>query len=399
MAALLVMGAIPSGLASIVHSVHGLYIVRFFIGILGGTFVPCQAWTTVFFDKKVVGRANSLVGGWGNSGGGFTFIIMIALFNQLVRDGHSSHTAWRLAFVIVPVPVLLFTATLVLYFGTDHPAGNWADRHTMRMTAEQRSEPEHFLSDSARSSAITDKNMCSDEENQHPEKKLTVNGVYVSVIPVSELETAVNTSLSAHDAVTILLKSLTWLPAFSYLTTFGFELTVEAALANVIFGLYKSSGFNQTKAGYVASVFGLLNIFTRPLGGYVGDVIYRRFGVSGKKYAMVSCGALQGLFAIGLGIYIDRGNPSLSVLIALLVLLALFLEAGNGVNFSLVPHCNPNHNGFMSGFVGGFGNLGGILFSLVFRFQPMPIGMAFWICGTLSVGINALLTFIPVPTR
>ena len=55
MAGLLVLGAIPSGLAGTAHSAIGLYMIRFFIGILGGTFVTCQAWTTVFFDKKVVG--------------------------------------------------------------------------------------------------------------------------------------------------------------------------------------------------------------------------------------------------------------------------------------------------------------------------------------------------------
>jgi len=55
MASLLVLGAIPSGLAGTVHSANALYIIRFFIGILGGTFVTCQAWTTVFFDKNVIG--------------------------------------------------------------------------------------------------------------------------------------------------------------------------------------------------------------------------------------------------------------------------------------------------------------------------------------------------------
>ena len=85
MAGLLIVGAVPSGLAGTVHSANGLYVIRFFIGtqtdwrvkhkitlslgLLGGTFVPCQAWTTVFFDKKVVGLANALVGGGGNSGG------------------------------------------------------------------------------------------------------------------------------------------------------------------------------------------------------------------------------------------------------------------------------------------------------------------------------------------
>ena len=57
--------------------------------------MPCQAWTTAFFDTSVVGRANALVAGWGNSGGGFTFIIMVALYDRLVRDRLSLHSAWR----------------------------------------------------------------------------------------------------------------------------------------------------------------------------------------------------------------------------------------------------------------------------------------------------------------
>jgi NNP family nitrate/nitrite transporter-like MFS transporter len=68
MAGLLILGSIPSGLAGTAHSARTLYVLRFFIGILGGTFVPCQAWTSVFFDKNCVGTANALVGGWGNMG-------------------------------------------------------------------------------------------------------------------------------------------------------------------------------------------------------------------------------------------------------------------------------------------------------------------------------------------
>lgn len=71
-AALLFMGAIPTALAGTAHNAMGLYFIRFFVGILGGTFVPCQVWTTGFFDKNIVGTANALVGGWGNSGGGIT---------------------------------------------------------------------------------------------------------------------------------------------------------------------------------------------------------------------------------------------------------------------------------------------------------------------------------------
>lgn len=71
-AALLFMGALPTALAGTAHNATGLYFIRFFVGILGGTFVPCQVWTTGFYDRNVIGTANALVGGWGNSGGGIT---------------------------------------------------------------------------------------------------------------------------------------------------------------------------------------------------------------------------------------------------------------------------------------------------------------------------------------
>ncbi|KZV71120.1 nitrate transporter [Peniophora sp. CONT] len=381
MASLLVIGAIPSGLAGTVSDARGLYVIRFFIGILGGTFVPCQAWTTVFYDKNVVGLANALVGGWGNSGGGFTFIIMIALFNQLVADGLSSHSAWRAAFAIVPVPILLSTALLIMIFGTDHPAGKWSDRH--EIPAARRPSP------AERESSIRELAFKSSSE------KVSTK---VSVEPVSEVDTAINEPLTLRDTLALLVNPLTWLPALSYFTTFGFELVVDANLANVLYGLYKSSSFDQTKAGYIASIFGLLNIFTRPFGGYLSDVIYTRFGVKGKKYLMIALGISQGLFAVGLGVYIDQHHsPSLGVIIGLFVLTALFNEAGNGSCFGLVPHCNPNSNGLTSGIVGAFGNLGGVIFALIFRFQATPVGKAFWVCGIISVGLNTVLTLIRVP--
>lgn len=261
MACLLVIGAIPSGLAGTVRSASGLYTIRFFIGILGGTFVPCQAWTTAFFDKNVVGTANALVGGWGNSGGGFTFLIMVALYNQLLHDGLSSHSAWRAAFAIVPVPVLLITAFLVFVFGTDHPAGKWSERHNI---------PAAHMPNITNGKGETLANLEGDEEKlrrgrEESEKDSKSSrdgeaGTTVSVVPVgsepkghaSSLDRAVNEPLSLKSAGQVFGNPLTWLPALAYLTTFGYELALDANLANVLFNLYKSKSFTQTSAGYVS---------------------------------------------------------------------------------------------------------------------------------------------------
>ena len=68
----LLAGAIPTAMAGLVTTPTGIIVLRFFIGILGASFVPCQVWSAGFFDKNVVGTANALAGGWGNSGGGIT---------------------------------------------------------------------------------------------------------------------------------------------------------------------------------------------------------------------------------------------------------------------------------------------------------------------------------------
>ena len=62
-----------------------------------------------------------------------------------------------------------------------------------------------------------------------------------------------NRTLTPEIAFAIMMNPLTWLPAFAYLTTFGFELALDSNMANILFSLYKSRNFGQTKAGYVSS--------------------------------------------------------------------------------------------------------------------------------------------------
>lgn len=414
MAGLLVLGAIPSGLAGTISNASGLYVVRFFIGILGGTFVPCQAWTSTFFDKRVVGRANAIAGGWGNSGGGFTFIIMLAVYDRLIRDGLAKHVAWRASFAIVPVPALLTVAALTLIFGTDHPNGKWEDRFA-RPAPTFREDATNGIEDSSSarnaSSNLKDVSTLQDAEKadkRTDEEKQASADVNVSPVSpanvdavgvvTSSVDVAVNQPVTMAVVKETTFSPLTWLPSLAYLTTFGFELAVDANLSNVLYNMYQSKTFGQTKAGYIAAIYGLLNVFSRAFGGYFGDMIYRRYGVPGKKYLTLALGVVQGILSIALGVYIDsRSDPSLAAVIVIFVILALFNEAGNGANFSLVPHCNPNSNGLMTGIVGALGNLGGVFFALIFRMQPKPYGKAFWLSGIVAIVVNFFLIPIRVP--
>jgi NNP family nitrate/nitrite transporter-like MFS transporter len=124
----LLAGAVPTFLAGAVFNASGLYALRFFIGILGGSFVPCQVWTTGFFDKNVVGTANALAGGLGNLGGGITYFVMPAVYKALMKDGLPSHKAWRVSFV-VPGILIVFVAICLVVFCDDTPTGKWGERH------------------------------------------------------------------------------------------------------------------------------------------------------------------------------------------------------------------------------------------------------------------------------
>ena len=108
-------------------------------------------------------------------------------------------------------------------------------------------------------------------------------------------------------------------------------------------------------------MFGLLNVVTRPLGGIVSDLLYKRFRTIWiKKVWLHFLGIIAGAFLIAIGV-LDSKNTS--TMFGLIAGFAFFLEACNGVIFSLVPHVSPNANGVVSGMTGGTGNLGGM-------FQP-----------------------------
>ena len=76
--------------------------------------------------------------------------------------------------------------------------------------------------------------------------------------------------------------------------------------------------------------------------------------------------------------------------------LAIFMEAANGAIFSLVPSIHPKFNGIVSGTAGAAGNVGGILFSLVFRFYGTDYKKSLWIIGICCLATNLAVAWIPL---
>ena len=402
MAGLLILGAIPSGLAALVTNIGQLEAVRFFISILGGTFVPTQAWTTTFFDKSIVGTANAFAGGWGNLGGGVTVAVMIGLYERFVHSGLSPHMAWRVCFPAVPVPCLLLVAGLVLLVGRDHPMGKWANRHQLAGSdiAVLQGQSVHLDADEIAAKERID----SDKEKgpapaprfqDHGKTTPTASTTYATV------DVAQSEPLSVKTLLPILGDLRVWMCFMCYLLTFGLETALDAGLPGLINTLFASSTFNHVDAAYAASTYGLLNIFARPVGGIIADMLYSRFGLKAKVWWLLGTALSQGVAMIGLGMYINYGNATLGGVIGFIVLVAVTGFAANGACYAVYGHLRPKNIGAVAGLVGAGGNIGGLIYTLIFRFQPgvrvLPtatkagsntLGNKFWISGVVNfVGV------------
>ena len=358
-AGILLLGSIPTALAGTVQTPQGLVVLRFFIGILGGSFIPCQVWTTGFFDKSVVGTANSLAAGLGNAGSGVTYFVMPAVFNSLVqRQGLTEHKAWRVTFV---VPFILITATAIAMILTcpDTPTGKWSSRsrdiqrhQDMRDTFFSASRADNknanassidstgLASDTIKLNSCRGQGHCTDAQAQEDDLLTAASWELVEKPTIESSLKAVGT-----------LSTLTLMVV--YFCSFGTELCVNSVL-----GAYYAKNFpnlGQTGSGSWAAMFGLLNAVFRPAGGIISDIIYRNTkSLWGRKALVHLFGIILGIFLIIVGL----DDPhSRSMMFGLMTGVAFFEEAGNGACFALVPHVRPTSNGTLRPFSAGLPQL------------------------------------------
>jgi len=272
----LCIASVPTALTGLINSTAGLYLVRFFNGIAGGTFVTCQYWTTVMFTKEVAGSANAIAAGWGNLGGGVSQIVigtvLFPAFQRLWPDEspeRAAELAWRTV-CIIPAAVAFVTGVVVLFISDDAPKGNYKDLR------------KHGTIDNASFRA----SMRRGARNFN-----------------------------------------SWLLFVQYACCFGVEVTMTNASA-----LYFRDQFGQTtqSAAAIASIFGWMNIFARAVGGIASDWANRRFGMRGRLWTQVTCFVGEGVMVL-----IFSNTGTLSGSIAVMIIFSLFVQAAEGSTYAI----------------------------------------------------------------
>lgn len=229
---LLVICAFPVMLIGLSDSYHTFLFFRLGIGVIGASFVLTQFHTSVMFAPQLKGSANAIAGGFGNTGGGATQILMPLLAASLVGVGLvSKEDSWRYA-MIFPGVMLLVMARLYWRYTKDTPAGNFSEL----------------------------------PQNNDGIKENTF-------------------MLAAKDY-------RTWILTVAYAACFGVEITIDNFAASYFHDDYNAT---LIFAGLLASIFGWLNIFARALGGIVSDKIGNKYGFNGKVSLLAVLLLLEGI--------------------------------------------------------------------------------------------------------
>ncbi len=323
---LLILGSFPVMLIGLSNSYETFLLFRFVIGIIGASFVITQFHTSMMFAPSIIGTANAVSGGWGNLGGGVTNLVMPLIASAFVGLGYSSTAdSWRYA-MVVPGVILLIMAFVYYRFTKDTPQGNFKEINR--------------------------------------EAKKVQKGSFL---------------LALKDY-------RTWILGFAYAACFGIEITIDNVAAVYFVDKFETS---MIMAGALASIFGMMNLFARALGGIVSDKVGKIHGLKGKGY-------LLGLLLVieGIGISLFAQAQTLTTAIIAMLVFALFLKMANGGTYSIVPFINKNAIGSVSGIVGAGGNLGAMMVGFLFKSEDLTYTDAFEYIGigVVAVGILVFLT-------
>ena len=183
-----------------------------------------------------------------------------------------------------------------------------------------------------------------------------------------------------------------WALFVIYGACFGIELTVNnvAALYFVDYFEYFQSMDNVQAvgmAGLIASLFGLMNLFARTLGGYFGDRAGARWGLGGRvKWLFVT------VFCEGLALMLFSQMGTLLLAIPTLILFSLFVQMSEGATYSVVPFINKRALGSVAGIVGAGGNAGAVAAGFLFKMESLSWPTALFILGS-AVTVASFFAF------
>jgi len=378
---LLVFAGAISVYCALATSFEEMLYGRLMMGIVGAGFVVGIKMIAEWFPPEKMGTAQGLYAGWGNFGAAaavFVLPLVAALFPETV--------GWRAAMAFSGILCLVW-AWVYLRFASEVPERAEQFPVSLQKTIEVTSRPDLLLQVVLMTPLYGALGIFVWKLSIPPAQLLMTGGTTVLLAAVI--------GFWVYDVVRCLRFNLPRLKSgippenryefrqifilsLVYALTFGSELAVVSMFPEFLETTFHIS---VLMAGVLGSSFAVFNLVTRPSGGWLAD----RFGRKRTLVALVA-GTALGYTFMGT---ITPQWPLFGA-IALAVVCSIFIQAGNGACFAMVPLIRKDLTGKMAGLAGAYGNVGAVYFLTLL--SVMDASQFFkWIAGYALFVLVSLL--------
>ncbi len=341
-----------------------LAIMRFLLGFSGAGFVIGIRMISEWYPARQAGIAQGIYGGWGNFGSAGAAISLPTI--ALLFGGDDG---WRYA--IVCTGVLAFVYSFVYYFSThDTPKGSTYFKPKKSGALEISSKGDfvlYLIMNIPMYAALAVLTWKLSPTNVGMLEAGITNIIYAALSGLYLYQAFRMYQVNAHvfktDVPEIERYNFSQVAVLNlaYMVTFGSELAIISMLP-----LYFMDTFNLSPAGagLVASIFAGLNLIMRPAGGWISDKYGRK-----RSLVVIMFGLILGYAMM------SQINASWSLPAAIMVTIfcSIFVNAGNGAVFAVVPLIKRRLTGQIAGMTGAYGNVGAVGFLTVLSFVSPEI--------------------------
>ena len=356
---LLVFSALVCFGFALSQSFNTLLATRLLMGIVGGGFVVGIKMITEWFPPQKMGTAQGIYAGWGNFGSAFA-----AFFLPLIALPFSEESGWRVATGLSGLSCLAWAGIYYRFcpdapgMGKDFPV----DLHGVVEVTSHRDLLLQILFLLPVYGAMV---LFIWKLSGHPFDLLPYSlsmAMILALVFLFILNTVrcwqVNVPKLRHPVPEEKKYSFSQIAILClvYSLTFGSELAVVSMFPEF---LETTFSLSVGLAGVLGASYAFMNLVARPGGGWISD----RFGRRRTLFIMIFGGIVSHW-------YMGEINSSwqLTSAIALVVVGSVFLKAGNGACFAVIPLISKPLTGKLAGLAGAYGSVGAVTFLTLFSF-------------------------------
>lgn len=363
---------------ALANSFEIMAMTRFLLGFVGAGFVVGIRMVGEWFPAKQVGVAEGIYGGWGNFGSAAAAMTLpsLALF-------FGGEEGWRWALTLTGAIAIIYSGIYYLSV-RNAPQGSTYFKPNKTGALEVTSKADFALYVTMLAPMILALGVLAwklGPANLQILSPLATNLIYAILVALYGYQVyhawRINKDVFTKPVLAIHRYNYKQVAILdlAYLVTFGSELAVVSMLPLFFKDMF---GLSAVMAGLLASGYAFTNLFARPGGGLLSDMF-------GRKRTLAFL--LAGLACGYLGMSQITSATWLPLAVFITMSCSVFVQAGSGAVFAMVPIVKRRMTGQIAGQVGAYGNVGAVSFLTVLSFATPHVFF-------LVIGAAAIITIV-----